>query len=630
VARSVAICRGRSNRDANPDEAANPRKSALLALADAQWHHCIAMTEKAAILTWSLPAVLALLAACAPQQASIREPAAAPSPTGADEPFVLPPPVKAPPINLHTLKAVTKALSSDAFEGRAPTTAGEDKTVAFLVDQMWRAGLAPGNKGSWTQGVPLVEITPSPDMALTIAGGRNGPLELAYKADMVAGTYQQVPRTEIRESEMVFVGYGINAPEKGWNDYAGADVRGKTVIILVNDPDHEMQALDGPFEGRAMTYYGRWTYKFEEAARQGAAAALIVHDDFPAAYPWGVVVSSWTGPQLNIDLAGVQQSQSRAVGWITLQAARTIAAADGRDFAELSAAAKRPGFRPVPFRLKASLAFDNAIRRQKSKNVIGMLRGKTRPNEYVLYTAHWDHLGRCEPVEGDDICNGALDNATGSAGLIALAQAHAKSGPADRTLLFLAVTAEESGLLGSQYYADISEDWLDRVAGGVNIDGLNIFGPTRDVIVVGGGKSQIEALLERAVRESGRVLRPEASPERGSFYRSDHFSFAKKGVPMLYAESGEDMVSGGVAAGHAIAGDYLAKRYHQPQDEYDPNWNWAGAIQDLQLYYRVGRELANSALWPNWHKGAEFRAIRDRDRAAARSSQIDGASRDAP
>jgi Zn-dependent M28 family amino/carboxypeptidase len=530
--------------------------------------------------------------------------------------FPLPPAAKAAAINTNTLKTMTRTLSSDAFEGRAPTTPGETKTVAYLIAQMKRAGLKPGNNGSWTQDVPLVETISSPG-ALEISGG-SAPLSFVYKTDFVASTYQVVERSELKDSELVFVGYGINAPEKGWNDYAGLDVKGKTVAILINDPDYEMQGLDGPFNGRAMTYYGRWTYKYEEAARQGAAAAIIVHDTFPAAYPWGVVVSSWTGPQLGIELPGGRMDQSKAIGWVTLDAAKKIFASAGQDFAVLSAAAKRPGFNAVPLGLKANLAFDNSIRKQASKNVIGILPGKAQKDEYVLYSAHWDHLGRCEPIDGDDICNGALDNATGTAGLVALGQAQARAGAADRTMIFLAVTAEESGLLGSEYYAANPVYPLSQTAGGINMDGLNVVGPTRDVTIVGGGKSELEAYLARAVKDQGRIIVPEASPEKGSFYRSDHFSLAKLGVPMVYAKSGEDQVNGGVTAGHAAAEDYTNNRYHKPQDEYDPNWTWTGAVQDLQIYYRIGRELANSKSWPNWYASAEFRAIRDRSRTTFR------------
>ncbi|WP_413716107.1 M28 family metallopeptidase [Sphingobium sp. B12D2B] len=559
---------------------------------------------------------LALLAACQPTATPLKSTADA-APVSADPAFVLPAAVMAKPIDINLLKSVTRTLSSDAFEGRAPGTVGEEKTVSYLIAQMRKAGLKPGNKGSWTQDVPLVELTPSPDMTLRIAGAKTA-INLAYKTDMVAGTYRVVPTSTVAASDMVFVGYGINAPERGWNDYAGVDVRGKTVVILVNDPDYEMEGLDGPFEGRAMTYYGRWTYKYEEAARQGAVAALIVHETFPAAYPWDVVVSSWTGPQLNIDVPGDHMDQSAAAGWVTLDAAKRVFAAAGKDFVALSAAAKRPGFRAVPLGdLKASITINNTVRRQRSRNVIGILPGTSRPDDYVLYTAHWDHLGRCEPIDGDDICNGAVDNATGTAALIALAKAHRDAGPTARTLVFLAVTAEEAGLLGSAYYAENPVFPLARTVGGINMDALNMAGPTRDVVVIGGGKSELELFLERAVKDAGRVIKPEPAPEKGSFYRSDHFSFAKQGVPMLYAESGEDLVDGGVTAGQAAAEDYTVHRYHKPQDEYDPRWNWAGAASDLQLHYRIGRELAQSDVWPNWFPTAEFRTIRDESRSGA-------------
>ena len=533
----------------------------------------------------------------------------------AEAPSVLLPPAVTPPaISVETLKTVTQTLSSDAFEGRAPTTAGEDKTVAYMIEQMKAAGLKPGNHGEWTQDVPLVEITASPDMVLHFAGGTT-PLDFNYKTDMVAASYRVTPHSEIKDSEVVFVGYGINAPEKNWNDYAGVDVKGKTVIILINDPDYEMEGLDGPFNGRAMTYYGRWTYKYEEAARQGAAAAIIVHDTFPAAYPFGVVVSSWTGPQLELDTPDGHMNDTIANGWITNDAAQKLFAASGMKLADMVAAAKQPGFKAVDLHQKASLAFDNSIRRQASKNIVGILPGKKHPDEYLLYSAHWDHLGHCEPINGDDICNGALDNATGSAGLIALAKAHAKAGPADRSIVFLSVTAEESGLLGSKYYAENPVYPLAQTVAGINMDGLNIIGRTKDVTVIGAGKSELEAYLDRAAKREGRVVQPEATPEKGSFYRSDHFSFAKLGVPTLYADSGEDLVNGGKEAGRKAMEDYVTNRYHKPQDEYDPNWNWDGAVEDLQINYQIGREIADSNEWPNWYQSAEFRAARDKSRA---------------
>ncbi len=520
----------------------------------------------------------------------------------------------APQISVDTLKSVTETLSSDAFEGRAPTTPGEDKTIALIADRFAKAGLVPGGEnGSWYQKVPLVEITSSPS-ALRISGGK-APLDFAYRTDMVIGTYQVRDSVEITDSEVVFVGYGINAPERGWNDYAGLDVRGKTVVILVNDPDWTAKTLDGPFEGRAMTYYGRWTYKYEEAARQGAAAAIIVHETEPAAYPFGVVVSSWTGPQLGFDEPGDHMDQSKAVGWITSDAARKLFAAAGKDYAAMIAAAAKPGFKAVPLGLKASVSMTNSIRRQASNNVVGLLPGTERPDEYVLYTAHWDHLGRCEPIDGDDICNGAVDNASGTAGLIALAEAQVKAGRTKRSQLFVAVTAEESGLLGSSYFANNPTVPLRQIVGGLNMDALNVHGKTRDIVLVGSGKSELEEYVRRYSAQQGRVIKPEPTPEKGYYYRSDHFSLAKLGVPMLYAEAGNDLIEGGVARGTALAEDYTAKRYHNPLDEYDPKWDWSGAVQDLELNYMIGRDLANGANWPNWLPTSEFRAIRDRSRA---------------
>lgn len=520
----------------------------------------------------------------------------------------------APEISLETLKSVTEMLSSDAFEGRAPTTAGEEKTVKLIADRFQQAGLKPGNGESWFQDVPLVELTSKNISPLTFSGGQQ-PLSFNYRNDMVINTYRITPSTAIKDSEVVFVGYGINAPERGWNDYAGLDVKGKTVVILVNDPDYQTKELKGPFGGRAMTYYGRWTYKYEEAARQGAAAAIIVHEEEPAAYPWGVVQSSWTGPQIVQDAKNNHMDQSQAIGWVQLEAAKKIFASAGQDFGALSAAAKQKGFKPVPLGLKASVSFETDIRKQMSKNVVGVLPGKSRPNEYVLYMAHWDHLGRCDAIDGDDICNGAVDNATGTAGLIALAEAQAKRGPAERSIVFLAVTAEESGLLGSKFYAENPVFPLAQTVGGINMDGLAITGAAKDVVVVGGGKSELEDGLKRAVLEAGRVIVAEPTPEKGFYYRSDHFSMAKLGVPMLYARSGMDMADGGPERGRQLFEDYTSNRYHKPSDEYDPNWNWDGAIADLKLYFAVGRELADGDTWPNWVKGDEFRAARDKSRS---------------
>ncbi len=521
----------------------------------------------------------------------------------------------APAISIDTLKQVDQTLASDAFEGRKPGTEGEVKSLAYIVERMKAAGLQPGNKGSWFQDVPLVEITPSNMSPLKFTGGK-APVTLEYRKDMVLNTYRVTPLVNVRNSDVVFVGYGINAPERHWNDYAGINVKGKTVIVLVNDPDWQTMTLDGPFGGRAMTYYGRWTYKFEEAARQGAAAVLVVHDTEPAAYGWGVVQSSWTGPQIEQDAPGDHRDQSQAVGWITQDAAKALFASAGKDYAALIEAAKHKGFKAVPMGLSASVSWDNAIRRQASKNVVGLLPGSERPNEVVLYSAHWDHLGHCDAVKGDDICNGAVDNASGVSGLIALAEAQAKAGPAKRSIVFLAVTAEESGLLGSKYYAENPIWPLRDTVGGVNMDGLNVVGRAKDFTITGAGKSELEDLVKPLLAAQGRTISPEANPERGGYYRSDHFSFAKLGVPMLDGGSGEDLVVGGKAAGHAASEDYVTNRYHKPQDEYDPAWDWSGAVEDLTIYYQLGRQLADGNGWPNWYPTAEFRAIRDKSRTA--------------
>ncbi len=522
-----------------------------------------------------------------------------------------------PAISVDTLKTVTQTLSSDAFEGRAPTTPAEDKTVAYIIDRFQKAGLKPGNKGSWTQDVPMVEITANDVQPFTVKG-KGAPISLAYRTDMVVGTYRVTPRIDVKDSELVFVGYGITAPEKGWDDYAGVDVRGKTVVILINDADWQTMGREGPFEGRAMTWYGRWPYKFENAAKHGAAAALIVHQTEPAAYPWAVVQSSWTGPQLELDEAGDHQDQSQVIGWLQQPVAERILKAAGRDLATLTKAAQAKGFKAVPLGLTLSGGFSNTIRRQASKNVIGVLPGTTEPGDYVLYSAHWDHLGRCDAVDGDDICNGALDNASGVAGLVALAEAQAKAGPAKRSIAFLAVTAEESGLLGSSYYAQHPVFPLARTVGGVNMDGLNVTGRSKDFVLVGQGKSEIEDLAKQIVAAQGRTISAEPNPERGSYYRSDHFSFAKLGVPMLDGGSGQDKVVGGTAAGKAAAEDYVAHRYHKPADQYDPRWDWSGAVEDLTVYYQLGRTLADRpGLWPNWYPTAEFRGIRDQSRKNA-------------
>ena len=523
-----------------------------------------------------------------------------------------------PQISVDTLMSVDRELSSDAYEGRAPTTPGEEKSVRYIIQRFEQAGLKPGNHGGWTQDVPMVEITAENVKPFAFTGGK-APVTMAYRTEMVAATYRVTPAIDVKDSPVVFVGYGITAPEKGWDDYAGVDVRGKTVVMLVNDPDWQTMSRAGPFEGRAMTWYGRWPYKFENAAKHGAAAAIIVHDTEPAAYPWAVVQSSWTGAQYELDEAGGHMDQSQVIGWMQLAKAQELFASAGKDFAQLSGAAKLKGFKAVPLGMMLSTGFTNGIRKSVSKNVIGVLPGTQAPGDTVLYSAHWDHLGRCDAVNGDDICNGALDNASGVAALVALAEAHVKAGPAKRSVAFLSVTAEESGLLGSRYYAEHPIYPLATTVGGVNMDGLNVKGRAKDFEITGAGKSEIEDMVKPFLAAQNRVISPEPNPERGGYYRSDHFSFAKLGVPMLDGGSGQDLVVGGTAAGHAAAEDYVANRYHKPQDQYDPTWDWSGAVEDLTIYYQLGRKLADTpGLWPNWYPTAEFRAIRDRDQPGIR------------
>ena len=526
------------------------------------------------------------------------------------------PEVTAGDISIETMKDITKTLSSDEFEGRMPGTVGEELTVALLIEKFAAAGLEPGNNGSWVQDVPLMEITGKEYTPLKVSG-KGVDFSFAPSKDWVGVTYREEAETTLADSELVFVGYGINAPEKGWNDYAGIDMTGKTAVILVNDPDYETEGLEGDFNGRAMTYYGRWTYKYEEAAKQGAAGAIIVHDEFPAAYGWNVVESSWTGEQAYAQRGDSAPALTQMNGWVQKPVAEKILTVAGQDFTKLSAAAKTKGFKAVPLGLKVSTNFKNDIRKFSSQSVIGQLPGATSPDEYVLYTAHWDHLGRCTPDEtGDDICNGAIDNATGTAALVALAEAQAKAGAPNRTLVFLAVTAEESGLLGSDYYAANPVFPLSQTVGGVNMDALSMAGPAKDIVVIGPGKSQLDAYLEKALTDEGRIAVPELTPEKGYYYRSDHFGFAKRGLPMLYVKGGGDLVTGGPEAGAAYEAAYRANAYHGPNDEYDENWDWTGVAQDLQVYYRLGRMLAMSSAWPNWVEGDEFRATRDESCAA--------------
>lgn len=507
----------------------------------------------------------------------------------------------------------TRTLSSDEFQGRGPSSPGEDKTVAYLRDEYQALGLQPGNGDSWYQEVPLVEITVRGAPTLTIRGS-NAQLPLGWTDQYVAWTKRVVETSSLENSELVFVGYGIVAPEYGWNDYDGLDMAGKTAVILVNDPGFATQD-SSVFRGNSMTYYGRWTYKFEEAARQGAAGAIIIHHEAPAGYPWEVVTGSWTGPQFDLVRDGGNMGRVAVEGWIEEDAATQVFEMAGQDLAALEAAAAQPGFRAVPLGIDASVTLNNNLRESTSRNVLAVLPGTTRADEYVVYMAHWDHFGTStDPSLEDKIFNGAVDNATGTAALLELARTFASlpERPA-RSVLFLAVTAEEQGLLGSAYYATYPVYPTNKTAAAINIDGLNLDGPMNDITAVGFGNSELDDYLERAAAAEGRVVNPDPEPEKGFYYRSDHFSFAKVGVPALYTDAGIDQVEHGPEWTLERRADYTANRYHKPSDEFNEEWDWRGAVDDLRLLFDVGYRIADSADFPNWRDGNEFKAIRDAD-----------------
>lgn len=531
-----------------------------------------------------------------------------------------PPPPKAMElITAESYRARVQALAADEFEGRKPGQPGEQKTLEYLEREFRALGLQPGNGGSFRQQVPLVEITAAPNAVLKIDAPK-GSAQFQYADDMVVWTKRVVPEAGIENSELVFVGYGIVAPELGWNDYAGLDMRGKTAVILVNDPDFD-GSQPALFKGKAMTYYGRWTYKYEEAMRQGAAGALIVHETAPAAYGWDVVRNSNTGPLLDAESPDGNAKRAAIEGWLQLPVAKQIFELAGHDFDALHAAARNQGFKPVALGAKASVSVRNVIRRAESANVIGVLPGTKRPDEYVVYMAHWDHLGKAMAfgATGDTIFNGAVDNATGVAGILEIATAFAKSPvKPERSVAFLAVTAEESGLLGSLYYGQHPVLPLAQTAAVINIDALPPYGRTRDIEVIGFGASELEDYLKDAAAAQGRVLRPDTQAEKGFFFRSDHFNLAKEGVPALYVKTGQDAIDKPAGWIDQQREDYTVRRYHKPADEYDASWDVAGSIEDLQALYAVGERVANESRWPAWYPSSEFRAAREKSRGTAR------------
>jgi len=500
-------------------------------------------------------------------------------------------------------------LSADSLEGRGPSSVGEDRTMAYLQSEFEKLGLQPGNGSSWFQEVPLVRSTVQPGAELLIRGG-GAQARFRYGDDFVAFSKRLEPSVALAASPLVFVGYGIVAPEYDWDDYAGLDVHGKTVVVLVNDPGFATgdTAL---FRGNTMTYYGRWTYKYEEAARQGAAGVLVVHETEPAAYPWEVVQNSWTGPQFSLASAD-NATRAEVEGWVSLETARALFRLGGQEYDSLKVRARQRGFTAVPLEATASLHLQSEIVRSSSRNFLALLPGTDHADEYVVYMAHWDHFGRDPGREGDQIFNGAQDNATGVAGLISMAQAfEALGSPPSRSILFLAVTAEEQGLLGSAFYATHPVYPLEKTVAAINMDGMNVNGPMNDIVVVGLGMSQLDDYVEQAAAEQGRVVRPDQEPEKGYYYRSDHFSFAKQGVPALNPGSGEDAVEHGVEWTKAREDDYRMHRYHKPSDEMLDSWDLSGEVQDLRLLFTVGYRLATSRDFPNWREGTEFKTARD-------------------
>jgi len=577
-------------------------------------------------------AVLVLAAACSRSEAPAQSAAPAAAPSGGAAPSSSAPTISsgalpAPAVPLPSMPKLDpavilqhiKVLSSDKFQGRAPGGIGEDLTVGYLETQFKDLGLKPGNPdGTYVQKVPLVGITGAEGKPLVFTKGAQK-LALTWKDDVVAWSKHVADGAEIDKSDVVFAGYGIEAPEFGWNDFKNIDVKGKTIVVLVNDPPipdpADASTLDAKmFGGKAMTYYGRWTYKFEEGARKGAAAVLIVHETVPAAYPFSVVQGN-LGEKFDTIAPDKNMSRSNIEGWITVDAARKLFTMAGQNFDELKKKALSKDFTAVPLGVQASMGIKNTLRNVNSRNVVAKLEGSdpSLKDEYVVYTAHWDHLGVGEAVNGDKIYNGARDNAAGVALMLEVARQFTKvQPPPKRSILFTMVTAEEQGLLGSQYYSVTPLYPLAKTVADINIDSPNVFAPSKDVTVIGMGASDLDDYLQQAAQEQGRTLRPDPEAEKGYYYRSDHFNFAKQGVPALYIESGHD------AAGDKPA-DYLKKKlddyeahdYHAPSDVVKPDWDLSAAALDGQLVFAVGYRVANAGKWPEWKPGNELRAKRE-------------------
>ncbi|MEO6809321.1 MAG: M28 family metallopeptidase [Isosphaeraceae bacterium] len=510
-----------------------------------------------------------------------------------------------------------KVLASDEFEGRGPGTKGEDRTVAYLIEQFQRIGLEPGNPdGTFVQEVPLVGFQTKVTGAFR-TGDKTIPLN--SPEEWVAVSRRFVPDVTIKDSDVVFVGYGVVAPEFGWDDYKDLDVRGKTIVMLVNDPPvpdpDDPEKLDPKvFQGQAMTYYGRWTYKYEIASAKGAAAAVLVHETGPAGYPFEVVSGSWGRENFDIPAADGNKDRVGIESWITLDTAKRLCALGGQDFDALKQQALRRDFRPTPLNARADFTASNTLREIKSKNVIGKLNGSDLDlkNEFIIYTAHWDHLGRDESLDGDQIFNGAADNASGVAMMLEIAEGfQAQPDPPKRSILFLAVTAEEKGLLGAKWYAGHPLYPLEKTLANINMDVVNLWGRTRDVTSVGLGLSTLDDILIDAAKAQGRTVQADPEPEKGLYYRSDHFEFAKVGVPALNAKGGSEYIGKPADYGRQKRDEYTRRDYHKVSDEVKPDWDLSGAVEDAELLLEVGDRVAGAATYPEWKPGAEFKARRD-------------------
>ena len=504
-------------------------------------------------------------------------------------------------INAEQLAEHIKVLASDEFGGRAPSSKGEELTLAYLTEQFKALGFEPGNGDSFLQEVPLVSLEADSNMVLSIGGK-----DYQYKKDMVMGSSRISAKQSIKDSELVFVGYGVNAPEYNWNDYEGLDVKGKTVVMLVNDPGFATKNPD-LFTGDAMTYYGRWTYKYEEASRQGAAGAIIIHETAPASYPWSVVENSWSGEQFGFQKENNNMDRVAVEGWVTTDVAKELFTKAGLDFDTMKANAAKGAYHVDMGDLTASVEVNNTIKKSISYNFIATLPGSEKPDEHIIYSAHWDHLGTDKTRKGDQIYNGAHDNATSTAGLIEVAEAFATLPEhPSRSMTFLAVTAEEQGLLGSKYYAAHPVIPASQTVANINMDSLNLLGKVKDISVVGIGKSEMDSLLETAAKAQGRTVSGDPKPSSGGYYRSDHFAFANMGVPAMYAGGGSEALDEETANYRKRMSLVLRGCYHQPCDRYRDEWDLSGAVQDLQLFYQVGFDISERKEWPTWNATSEF------------------------